>query len=159
VNIKKSLQISTFKDIPDIVGDYSENIPVEFLDLKRGEGFWTIREHLYHIAGVQDMLLGRMNIINNEENPVIKPFFPENDPSSRVKFSSIGNAIDAYKKLREEQVELILSLPEEILKKNARHEEYREYNIPLIVHHMIYHEYWHMYRIEELWLTRDQYLK
>jgi uncharacterized damage-inducible protein DinB len=75
------------KDIPDllkglertgrILSEFVQSIPAEKMNLRRGEGFWTIAEHVSHLAQLQPMLL---------------------------------------------------------------------------------HDYWHMYRMKELWLTRDAYL-
>lgn len=42
--------------------------------------------------------------------------------------------------------------------RSARHPEYTLYTPYVMLRHMMMHDYLHMYRIEELWLTRPEYL-
>ena len=42
--------------------------------------------------------------------------------------------------------------------KTATHPEYAQYSFYILVRHILMHDHWHMYRMEELWLTRDEYL-
>lgn len=151
--------LKTLKDLPGNVEVYISNIPSVFYDRKRNEDSWTIREHLYHIVSVQELLYERISKIRDQENPVIAPFFPENEPERASLYESIGDAFIRYKEVREKQAELINSLTEADFGKEAEHSEYIRYNIPMIINHMIFHEYWHMYRIEELWLEKDEYFK
>ena len=149
--------LKTFQGIPEIIETYFKCISEEYLDKKRSETSWTIREHLYHIIGVQEMLYMRIMKIKNEENPVITPYFPENESTGVPPFDSIQKAFSYYREIRAKQILLINQLTEAELAKEAKHDEYIEYSIPIIINHMIFHEYWHMYRIEEIWLTRDEY--
>ena len=153
----KSNLLITFQGIPEILETYFKNIPQEVYDIKRNETAWSIREHLYHIINVQDMLYKRMLTIKNEENPIIKPYFPDKETESLFNYESIEKAFLYFKEMRAKQVLLINELTEFELNKEGKHEEYIKYNIPIIINHMIFHEYWHFYRIEEIWLTRDEF--
>ena len=55
-------------------------------------------------------------------------------------------------------MELLSQLDDLDLVKEAKHDEYKKYNIEIKLNHMLFHDYWHIYRIEELWLTKDEYL-
>ena len=44
---------------PHILSEFVKTIPEDKLDLRRAEGFWTIAEHVSHLAQVQPMLLER----------------------------------------------------------------------------------------------------
>ncbi len=153
----KETLLKTFKDLPEITETYFKNIPEDLLDRKRSETAWTIREHLYHIVNTQEMLYERILKIKAEESPVVTPYFPENELDTVSRYESITKAFKHYKEIREKQISLINQLTETDYEKEAKHGEYIRYNIPIIINHMIFHEYWHMYRIEELWLTRDEY--
>jgi uncharacterized damage-inducible protein DinB len=153
-----ALLTGTLENIPAVIETYFRNIPENALDIRRTKEAWTIREHLYHIVSVQEMLLKRMEKIRDEEQPVIAPYFPENQKKQDRLYGSVEAAFSEYGSMRKKQIELIESLAAKDLSKEASHAEYLSYNIPIIVNHMIFHEYWHMYRIEELWLTRDEYL-
>lgn len=157
-NILKS-ELDTLKNLPEIIEKYISAIPLERIDLKRGNDVWTIREHICHIAGVQKMLLGRIELIMNNDKPVIEPYFPEKDIDVLSKYKSIEEAFKEYKTARKDQIKLLKKCSENDFMKRARHKEYSNYTIPLIVKHMIFHEYWHMYRIEEVWLTNDEYFR
>ncbi len=153
----KEMLLKTFQDLPELIEIYFKNIPDKVLDKKRSESSWTIREHLYHIADVQEMLYQRILKIKDEENPIITPYFPENEQERESSFNSIEDAFSHYKEVRKKQLILINQLKESDFNKDATHNEYANYNIQIIINHMIFHEYWHMYRIEELWLTRDEF--
>jgi len=154
---EKENLLKTFQALPEIIQTYFTNIPENLLDKKRNENSWTIREHLYHIVNVQEMLYLRMLKIKDEESPIITPYFPENELEAVIPYESIKQAFLYYKEIREKQISLINQLAESDFKKEAKHDEYTRYNIPIIINHMIFHEYWHMYRIEDIWLTRDEY--
>ena len=49
---------------PTILSEFVRSIPEGKLDLRRGEGFWTIAEHVSHLAEVQPMLLERFSTIH-----------------------------------------------------------------------------------------------
>jgi uncharacterized damage-inducible protein DinB len=159
MELNNPLVIDTLENIPQMIQAYFLNIPQSALDVRRTKDAWTVREHLYHIVSVQGMLLKRIEKIRDEENPVITPYFPENQVEQSKLYSSVEAAFAEYKALRRKQIEVLKSLGAKALAKEARHAEYASYNIPIIVNHMIFHEYWHMYRIEELWLARDEYIK
>ncbi len=143
--------------IPSIVASYVANVPEGDLDARRAPDAWTVREHVYHIAGVQKMLTGRIGTVATEPNPVIVPYFPQNEPAIGDLYPSVESALADYARNRAEQIALLASIPDGAFEKRAEHPEYREYSLPVILNHMVFHEYWHMYRIEELWLTREEY--
>ncbi|MBN1533768.1 MAG: DinB family protein [Spirochaetes bacterium] len=150
-------ELEALRGIPGIIGRYAAAIPEGDLDVRRSDDAWTVREHLYHIADVQEMLLGRMRTIIEQDEPVIEPFFPQGDPGIAAKYGSVREAMEAYRDCRERQLRLLESAPPEAMRREAAHRAYRHYSLPVLVTHMLFHEYWHMYRIEELWLTRDEY--
>ena len=147
--------LKTFKQVPKVITDFFSGIPEDRLDVKRNAETWTAREHLYHIVDVQRMLLGRIEKIRDEQNPVIEPFFPENEEIRT--YNSIADALKVFKSIRKQQCSVIKSLKKSDFKKHAVHKEYSDYSIPIIINHMIFHEYWHMYRVEEILFTRDEY--
>ena len=42
--------------------------------------------------------------------------------------------------------------------RKAKHKEYIEYTPYIMLRHILMHDHFHMYRIEELWLTTDEFL-
>ena len=150
--------LQTLKELPAVVEAYFRTIPVDRLDQRRTADAWTLREHLYHVAAVQAMLLGRMKLLRDDPNPVVVPYFPQDEPALAHRFLSVDAALAEYKSRRAEQVTLLEALSPEAWTRPAVHPQYERYDLGLVVHHIVFHDYWHFYRIEELWLTRDGYL-
>lgn len=99
-----------------------------------------------------------MQTLRDDPSPDITPFFPQNEPALAEKFPSVGEAFAEYRTRRAEQMTLLDHLSPEQWSKPGVHPEYQRYDLGLVVHHLVFHEYWHFYRVEELWLTRDEYL-
>ena len=159
MKIDKTQFIETFRNLPGIIKSYIGNIPGDHLDIKRNKETWTIREHIYHIADVQEMLYNRMLKIKDDEYPEITPYFPDKEQGNAAKFESIEHAFTVYNDYREKQIEFINNLSDQEYLKKADHAEYNHYNLWILINHMIFHDYWHMYRIEEIWLTKDEYFQ
>jgi|WetSurMetagenome_2_1015567.scaffolds.fasta_scaffold131410_2 uncharacterized damage-inducible protein DinB len=154
---KHLILVQTLKNSPDIIGNYISSIPEDGMNQKRKENFWTIRQHLIHLLQTQKLLYGRILKIKEEDNPVIKPYFPEKDEIIDDN-TDIAGLMDKFRTLRDRQLELVEGMNEKDFEKEAVHGEYKKYNLEIILNHMIFHDYWHMYRIEELWLTKDEFL-
>jgi len=150
--------LETLRTLPAVVEPWFRAIPADRLDLRRTPDAWTLREHLYHVARVQGMLTGRMRLLRDQERPVIAPYFPQNEAGLAEAFPSVDAAFDEYRTRRREQMDLLAGVGPEVWTKAAVHPEYERYDLGLVVHHLVFHEYWHFYRTEELWLTRDGYL-
>ena len=151
----KNLLLDTLANVPQLLEEYISNIPIDKYDFRTLPENWTIREHIYHIANVQKLLTGRIEKIHSDENPIIQPYFPQNETNIDKFYNSIESAFVEYKSNRRNQIEILYSLKNADFQKEAQHGEYIHYNIPIIMNHIIAHEYWHMYRIEELWLTKE----
>jgi len=150
--------LTTLRTLPDVVEPWFRSIPADRLDLRRTPEAWTLREHLYHVAAVQGMLLGRMRLLRDEPSPKVVPYFPQNEPALADRYPSVDAAFAEYRTRRSEQMALLEAVDDGVWSKPAEHPEYDRYDLRLVVHHLIFHEYWHFYRTEELWLTRPEYL-
>jgi uncharacterized damage-inducible protein DinB len=148
------------KRAPKILFEFVRGIPEEKMDLRRGEGFWTIAEHVSHLAQVQPMLLERFERFMNEDHPEFVPYVPasgKEEPDTPVRMS-MSAALEQFSHYRKKQLVLLESADDIIWQKTATHPEYENYSFSILTRHTLMHDYWHMYRIEELWLTRDAYL-
>ncbi len=152
--------LESLKRSPNILSRFVRSIPENKLDLRRGEGFWTVAEHCSHLAQVQPMLIKRIERFMTEDKPEFVPYNPggsteEPDTPPRM---SIESAIDQFTRDRAGQLLLLERADENTWKKQAIHPEYEEYSLYILARHVLMHDHWHMYRMEELWLTRDAYL-
>jgi uncharacterized damage-inducible protein DinB len=145
---------------PSILSHFVRSIPESRLDIRRGEGFWTVAEHVSHLAQVQPMLVKRLERFLNEEAPEFVPYIPgagKNEPDTPVRME-MEAALDQFANCRAEQLRLLEGADDGAWKRRGIHPEYEEYSLYILTRHILMHDHWHMYRMEELWLTRDAYL-
>ncbi|MDQ1331550.1 MAG: hypothetical protein QG578_1818 [Thermodesulfobacteriota bacterium] len=152
--------IETLRRSPRILSEFVNTIPEDKLDLRRGESFWTVAEHISHLAQVQPMLLERFERFMNEDRPEFVPYTPgkaKEEPDTPPRMT-MTFALDQFACYREKQLLLLEKADDRTWKKTATHPEYESYSFYILARHLLMHDYWHMYRMEELWLTRDAYL-
>jgi hypothetical protein len=160
---------NAMKDLPDILvclekapvilTNLAESIPEEMRKLRRLENAWTVHEHVCHLAQVQPMLISRFRMFRDQEQPVIRPFFPgQTDPEEDLSTVDWTEAVAAFPALRREMLEVIESLDAAAWHREATHPEYAHYTPYILARHVLMHDHWHMYRIEQLWLTTDEFL-
>ena len=144
---------------PKILSQFVQTIQKEKLDVRRGLGAWTIAEHVIHLAEVQPMLYTRFQRFINEERPEFVPYIPDADENQdsppRI---DVTEALERFARFRGEQLLLLEKADDATWAKTAIHPEYESYSFYILVRHALMHDFWHMYRIEELWLTKDAYL-
>ncbi len=143
---------------PAILRGLAAQIPAPLLERKRGEGCWSIAEHILHLAQVQPMFYERLRRIIDEEQAEIVPFFPEKDESAAPqREKSVDKALELFAEQRMLQVKMLESTTPKTWGKTAVHHEFELYGIYILARHILMHDHWHMYRMEELWLTKDAY--
>ena len=130
------------------------------MNLRRGDGFWTIAEHLSHLAQVQPMLMDRLVRFRDEHQPEFIPYIPGDDePAGQTPpLIPAASALEQFSAVRQEQLALLSDGDDSFWGKQGIHPEYEQYSSIILTRHMLMHDYWHMYRMEELWLTLDAYL-
>ena len=123
----------------------------------RGPEHWSIAQHLAHIASTQEMLFHRLEAFLENERPRFVPFFPEDEGPDKSG-QPVEVLLNEFAEWRRKQIEIIEGAGEEIWQREADHPEYTRYGFEILVRHIALHDYFHMYRMEELWNTRDEYL-
>ena len=142
-----------------IFSDMLRSIPTEVLDIKRAEDFWSLHQHAAHLADVQPMGLERMRRILTEDVPEFEPFIPyQEEETEKPPLAPVEEIIANFKSGREQQLQLLKKASPEDWKRTAVHPEYERYGLFIFTRHVLMHDHWHLYRMEELWLTRDEYL-
>ncbi len=144
---------------PVILANLAASIPEADRKKRRLENAWTVHEHVCHLAQVQPMLTSRFKMFRDEEHPVIRPFIPgDTDPEDDLMDMDWNAAVDGFADMRKEMLDVIGGLSDAVWKREASHPEYTRYTAYIFARHVLMHDHWHMYRIEELWLTTDAYL-
>jgi uncharacterized damage-inducible protein DinB len=120
---------------------------------RRIKSFWTVREHLEHLVICQRMLLGRMEQFLVEERPAMKPYNPGDAPAAT---KAIEALLGDFEDLRKKQLTLVEGAGDDVWAKTATHPEYREYGFEILLRHTLLHDAFHMYRMEELWIMKEE---
>ena len=152
--------LNALSQTPKLLCDFVKTIPEDRFDLRRGEGFWTVAEHISHLAQVQPMLLKRIERFITEDRPEFVPYIPgkaNEEPDTPPRMDT-NAALEQFARYRDRQLLLLESADSTTWQKTATHPEYEAYSLLILTRHVLMHDYWHMYRMEELWLTRDAYL-
>ena len=156
MNDVEQLLIS-LEQAPAILASLVAAVPAARLRERRREGAWTIEEHAVHLAECQPMLAGRISRILAEDDPELVPFIPDLDtpPAPRM---ALDAALALFAGERARQVALLRGATPADWARTARHPEYEAYGLHILVRHTLVHDHWHLYRMEELWLLRDEFL-
>jgi hypothetical protein len=134
-----------------LVGSMTEEAIV-----RRIQDYWTVREHLEHLVICQAMLLGRMGQFLAEERPAMKPYNPDGAPPAT---KGIASLLDEFEALRAKQIALIEDASEAVWKRKGTHPEYRDYGFEILVRHTLLHDSFHMWRMEELWIMKEELIQ
>lgn len=145
---------------PMILAEMLEEIPSSMLKQKRIPGKWCIHEHACHLKDAQGMMRNRFQIFKNTPNPVFEPFLPGSDstPDNHLINMDLDSSVKSFTEDRKELINFLETFTDEDWENEGTHPEYRRYTPAIFLRHIMMHDHLHMYRIEELWLTNDDYL-
>ncbi len=143
---------NTLEILPSVVGE----IPVENLKRRPSPEKWSAHEHACHLAEVHPMFFERLDLMLEQENPTIKPYFPDkhDEPDLLLK-ADLDESLKKFAEDRKNLLEKLRKLSPEDWQRTANHEEYSHYSIFIMFRHLALHDYVHTYRIEELLLKKD----
>ncbi|MGO8694777.1 MAG: DinB family protein [Rectinemataceae bacterium] len=126
---------------------------------RRIRDYWTIYEHIDHLVITQKMLLGRIEQFMREDNPVMRPYTPEDKPNVDDPQRTAMELVAEFRDLRDKQIKLIRKAKDSVWRKTGTHEEYVKYSFEILVRHIILHDSFHMHRMEELWIEKEEHIK
>ncbi|MBN2352804.1 MAG: DinB family protein [Spirochaetales bacterium] len=156
--MKKEALIRQLANGPAVLEDLISAIPPERLDREFGPGVWTVHEHVHHLAMTQVTMQKRIQLFFKKERPEIVPFSPDRQAEKPV-LKPIAELLAAYAEWRARQVESVKKADDSIWSKQAIHPEYEHYDFPIAVLHILTHDGFHFYRIEELGLLKAENVK
>lgn len=151
--------ISCLQHTPLILSSIIREIPPNLLKKRRIKNKWCIHEHVCHLAQAEDMILKRFQTFKTVDFPQFKPYLPGKTVTvSQLLDLDLREQMERFEQLRNSLISTVRSFDPAIWRKKANHHEYTEYNAYILLRHTLMHDHFHMYRIEELWLTKEEYL-
>ncbi len=152
---KKEILLQQLMNGPAVLEDLIAAIPPERIDHDFGPGIWTVHEHVHHLAMTQVTMQKRIQLFLAEEKPEIVPYYPDRQAEKPV-LKPIAELLAAFAEWRARQLESIGKAGDPIWNKRATHPEYERYDFPIAVRHILTHDGFHFYRIEELGLLKKE---
>ncbi|MBE7558810.1 DinB family protein [bacterium] len=152
--------LAGLESTPPLLQSMLEMIEEERVVECRIPGKWTIHEHACHLATVDaDVFLPRWRRFEKEASPRFTYFAGESVAPDHYRNMDLSAALRGFVKARAELLERAHTVDFTFWSREAQHPEYHRYTPRIMMRHLLLHDHFHMYRIEELWLTRDNYLR
>ncbi len=151
--------IDSLSQTPFILSNLLRGIPKERLKEVRRPGKWTIHENVCHLAQAEEMIHHRFQLFKTDPQPTFEPYLPGDTVSdSELINLDLEDQLLTFDKSRKSTVDLLGSFEDFHWEKQATHPQYEEYNALILLRHTLMHDHFHMYRVEELWLTKKEFL-
>jgi len=148
--------IAGLEQSPGLLKEMLSEIPPALMKERRIPGKWCIHEHAVHFAKVQKMINERLKRFMTEENLEIVPYLPgTSTPVDELINANLKTALKEFSQDRKTFVKMLARLKPKDWRKQARHPQFTRYTPYIMARHLFLHDNTHMYRIEELWLTRE----
>lgn len=141
---------------PRLLKEMLSEIPEKLLKEHRISGKWCIHEHAVHLSKAQKMMNERLKRFIDEENPEFVPYVPgTSSPADELIAMDLKASLKDFAKDRKAFVTMLKKMKSKVWRRQAKHPEYTQYTPYIMARHLLLHDNTHMYRIEELWLTKD----
>lgn len=148
--------ISSLENSLKILPSVIEEFPSENLKRRPSPEKWSAHEHACHLAEVHPMFFERLDLMLAQDNPTIKPYFPDkHDAPDALLKADLNESLEKFAADRKRLLEKLKELSPEEWNRPADHEEYNKYTVFIMFRHLALHDYIHTYRIEELLLKKD----
>jgi hypothetical protein len=117
---------------------------------------WSAHEHACHLATIHPVMSSRLDLMLTELKPRITPFFPsaEDEDGALLKVN-LDEALDRFALDRKLLLRRLQGLSASDWQRTAEHGEYNRYSVFIMFRHLVMHDMFHAYRIEELLLKKD----
>ncbi|HCM27743.1 MAG: hypothetical protein A2Z99_16490 [Treponema sp. GWB1_62_6] len=125
---------------------------------RRIRDYWTIYEHLEHLVETQEISLRRVEIFIEQESPAIVPFVPDETPNTPAIRKPVSELLQVFDSFRDKQLKLIGKAPKEVWRKVGTHGQYSNYSFEILLRHTLLHDSFHMARMEQLWIMKEEFL-
>ena len=156
--MKKEEYITQLEKSVTVLEDLIRTIPADRLTREFGGTVWSVHTHIHHLALTQSMLQKRIQLFLKQAFPQIVPYFP-GDEGKKPVLKPIPELVALFKNWRTKQIDSVKTAEESVWNKKAIHPQYEEYSFHILLRHILLHDYFHYYRIEELGLLKPENIK
>lgn len=129
-----------------------DDISSERYEQNFGDGIWSVREHLSHLAAVQPVQIERIKAFLEKEKPEVVPYYPGQE--TKKTSADIDSLYAEFCRDRDIQLEMVRSADDGVFRKEAVHPGYVKYSFEILLRHLVMHDQFHFYRIEDIGLAK-----
>jgi hypothetical protein len=148
--------IASLEAAPGIIIGLVREVPPQNLKRRPSPNKWSAHEHACHLTTGHAVFLSRLEAMLSAAHPRIKSMEPSPDEEAGSLLSvDLDEALDRYVRERALTVERLKELSQADWQRTAEHEAFSHYSVHIMFRHVLMHEMFHAYRIDELMLKKD----
>jgi len=148
--------IAALENSPGVIIPLIREMPPQYLKRRPSPAKWSAYEHACHLSGTDEAFRARLDLMLSTPAPLIRSI--ENSPeveAGALLDVDLDEALDRYVRERASLVKRLKELSVEDWQRTAEHEAFSHYSVFIMFRHVLNHEMFHAYRIEELLLKND----
>ena len=148
--------IAVLANAPGIIIPLIREVPPQYLKRRPSPTKWSAHEHACHLSTSDGPFLARLDLMLSAPAPYMRSMLPTPEEESGALLDvDLDEALGQYVRERAGLVKRLKELSAEDWERTAKHEEYSYYSVWIMFRHLLTHEMFHAYRIEELLLKKD----
>jgi hypothetical protein len=148
--------ISALETAPGVIIPLIREVPPQILKRRPSPAKWSAYEHAVHLSQSDVAFRARLDLILSTPEPFIESI--ENsaeDEAGAMLEVDLDESLKRYVRERAALVKRLEKLSPDEWQKTAVHEAFDHYSVWTMFRHLLNHEMFHAYRIEELLLKKD----
>lgn len=151
-----AILISALETASGVIIPLIREVPPQILKRRPSPAKWSAYEHACHLSQSDAPFLARLDLILSTPEPIIKSIenSPEDEAGAMLEID-LDESLERYVRERAALVERLKKLSADEWQKTAEHEAFDHYSVWIMFRHLLNHEMFHAYRIEELLLKKD----
>ena len=148
--------IAALERAPTIIVPLVREVPPAILKRRPKPGKWSAHEHACHLAVVHPLFFTRLDLMLAETHPHITAYQPDQDEAEdHLLKMDLEGTLHRFVEDRKRLLTRLRNLTLPDWARTAEHPEYSQYSVFIMFRHLVLHDLFHAYRIEELLLKRD----
>ena len=148
--------IAALENSPGVIIPLIREVPPQYLKRRPSPTKWSAYEHACHLSGTDGPFRERLDLMLSTRSPLIRSIINSPEVESGALLSvDLDESLDRYVKERASLVKRLKELSVDDWQRTAEHEAFSHYSVWIMFRHLLNHEMFHAYRIEELLLKKD----
>lgn len=128
-----------------------ENAEADVIDRNPEPGKWSIHDNIAHLASYQDVFIGRINAILQQNGITFEAYKGDDDPNFKAcQQMPVNDLLNKIAADRRAMIDQVTSIPAEKLNYTATHLRYGKMSVPEWIQFFLLHESHHLFTVFKL---------